>query len=248
MERISFSDGLAIGGGILAIVLVVLDKAGKLRGPMLLTLLAVAATLAIPLCISLPWVADSPPGLMMFSRRALAICLLASTWAGLCAWITTADNTEVPVTATPPNKLIVQSIVLGELRVGNPFTATVYLKNNSGRIIRIKNLAFTQTRPYPLNAAEDMENENAMWSEVVNGIQSLGRDAEFPTLGGGEFSQILETHPVSAPEYVDITRGNHAVYFAMLTRDRDTGENLIELCFFVGSKGIIQFCSTHNRP
>ena len=34
--RISFSDTIGILGIVLAIVLVVLDKAGKLKGPMLL--------------------------------------------------------------------------------------------------------------------------------------------------------------------------------------------------------------------
>jgi len=95
---------------------------------------------------------------------------------------------------------------------------------------------------------EEMENENAMGSEVLKGNESQGRYAEFPTMGDGEFNQILETNPVSAPEYLSIFKGDHAAYFAMLTQDAGTRESLIELCFFVGSKGIVQFCSTHNLP
>lgn len=83
---------------------------------------------------------------------------------------------------------------------------------------------------------------------MIDNVHSLGRDADFPTMGDGEFNQILESNPVTAPEYADIIRGNHAVYFAMLTLDRETGEHLIELCFFIGSKGIVHFCPTHNRP
>jgi len=201
------------------------------------------------MCLSIPWVASPTSGLMMFSRRALAMCLLASVWAGLCVWITSTDSAEAPAKEpTSVNKLAVQSIEPGKLHIGYPLTATVYMKNNSGRILQVRNIAFTQTRPYPLNATEEIANENAIWREVLSGIQPFGRDAEFPTMGDGEFNQIIESNPVGATEYRDIISGNHAVYFAMLTADRNTGENLIELCFFVGSRGIVQFCSTHNRP
>jgi len=94
MGKVSFSDGLAIAGLILAIVLVVLDKAGKLKGPRLLALLGVAACMAIPLLFSVPWVSDSQPGLILFARRALMISLLGVAWAGFSVWITSGDNAE----------------------------------------------------------------------------------------------------------------------------------------------------------
>jgi hypothetical protein len=99
MEKISFSDGLAISGLILAIVLVVLDKGGKLKGPVLLGLLAVAACMAIPMLFSIPWVGNASPALVLFLRRALMIFLLGSVWAGISDWITTSDSAEneVPV-------------------------------------------------------------------------------------------------------------------------------------------------------
>lgn len=95
MVRVSFSDGLAIAGLILAIVLVVLDKAGKLKEPLLLVMLGVAACMAIPLLFGVPWVANAQPGLTLFARRALMICLLGTTWAGLSVWITSSDNTTI---------------------------------------------------------------------------------------------------------------------------------------------------------
>jgi len=148
----------------------------------------------------------------------------------------------------PTNRLVVQSIVLGELRIGHPFTATVYLKNVSGKILRVKNIAFTQTRPFPQNVNEERTNEDTMWSAVETNILLLGRDAEFPTMGDGEFNQVLESNPVGRAEFQDIAQGNQAAYFAMLTLDRETGEHLVELCFFVGWRGAIHFCSTHNLP
>jgi hypothetical protein len=71
MGKVSLSDGLAIVGGILTIVLVVLDKAGKLKGPILLVLLAIAACMALPLLFSFSWVANAPVGIQLFSRRLL---------------------------------------------------------------------------------------------------------------------------------------------------------------------------------
>lgn len=156
MERVSFSDGLAIGGGILSILLVVFDKAGKLKGRLLYVLLAFAVAMALPLCFSLPWVANSPTASVMSFRRALLVSLLVIAWAILCAW---TRSTEVPAL---PNRLTVQSILPGILQIGFPFTATVFIKNNSGKIIRTRNVAITQTRHNPLNAAEELENENAM--------------------------------------------------------------------------------------
>jgi hypothetical protein len=91
MVKLSFSDGLAIAGLILAIVLVVLDKAGKLKGPMLLALLAVAACMAIPLLFSIPWVAEAPRGLPLMTRQLLMLFFLGGVWASISVWITTSD-------------------------------------------------------------------------------------------------------------------------------------------------------------
>jgi hypothetical protein len=173
---------------------------------------------------------------VLFSSAAI----LSSIFLGLIIWV----RKQRPVSPA----LMVQDIVLGNLIPGQPFTASVYFKNTTNRVIRIRNLAFTQTRPFPRNRTEEMENENAIWSAVTDHVDGMGRDAEVPTMGKGEFNQVLETATVSLPEYRDILAGNHATYFAMLTRDRDTEENLIELCFFVGKQGIVHYCSSHNRP
>ncbi|HMD77462.1 MAG TPA: hypothetical protein VKG86_08810 [Terracidiphilus sp.] len=123
MGRVSFSDGLAIAGLILAIVLLVLDKAGKLKGPLLLALLGVAACMAIPLLFSVPWVSSAQPGMILFARRALMIFLLGSAWAALSVWITSgdgsisADRTESgqPAAAVQtPSLVLVFGVPLGD--------------------------------------------------------------------------------------------------------------------------------------
>lgn len=107
MARVSFSDGLAIGGGILAIVLVVLDKAGKLKGPLLLALLGSAAGMAIPLLWGISWVADAPPGLALITRRMLMIFLLATAWAGLSVWIVNGNLPESSEKPKPDNAAVI---------------------------------------------------------------------------------------------------------------------------------------------
>jgi hypothetical protein len=62
----------------LALVLIVLDKAGKLRGSVLFWLLAVAAAMTLPLAFSVPWVADQS-GLELFARRMLMFFFVGGT-------------------------------------------------------------------------------------------------------------------------------------------------------------------------
>lgn len=249
MPTVSFSDGLAISGLILTVVLVVLDKSGKLKGPLLLALFAVAVSLAIPLLFSIRWIADAPPGPSAFARRALAISLLGVIWAGSCVWITNSDAWAAAAIPTDTkNGLEVTSIVPGQLIPGQPFDVTINMRNTSGRVIRIRNLAFAQTRSVPQSREEELANESEVWSQVSQGLEAMGQDRVIPTMGGGETNQIIESNPISLPEYRDIMRGSHAVYFALVTRNSVTRENLIELCFFVGNRGIVHFCPTYNKP
>jgi len=68
--ELNFDRVLAITGIVAAIVLVVLDKAGKLKGPFLLALLGVAALMTLPLALGNSWVKDTDgwPGLSVMRR------------------------------------------------------------------------------------------------------------------------------------------------------------------------------------
>lgn len=96
MFRVPFSEALAILGSVLAIVLIVLDKAGKLKGPMLLILLAVAAVLTLPLALSCPWVRDASPRMLQFSRGMLMVFLVGVVYSIIAVWISGS--------ATPPQQ------------------------------------------------------------------------------------------------------------------------------------------------
>jgi len=89
---ISFSDGLAVAAIVLTIVLVVLDKAGKLRGPTLFCLLALAAVMTIPLVLGNSWVSASPNGTAKMFRVMLLMCMVGVGYAALSAWIATGSE------------------------------------------------------------------------------------------------------------------------------------------------------------
>lgn len=105
MGKISFSDGLAIGGVIIAILLVVLDKADKLRGPMLYFLLAVAACMALPLVFSLPWITTSPAGAPMYMRRLAMFFTVGLAYALISVWISSTEDNRSQV-LNEPRKIV----------------------------------------------------------------------------------------------------------------------------------------------
>jgi hypothetical protein len=80
-------------GIVLAIVLVVLDKAGKLKGPMLLVLLAVAACMTLPLAMGTPWVSDAASGILRFTRGMFLVFFVGLVYSALAMWI----STDTPV-------------------------------------------------------------------------------------------------------------------------------------------------------
>jgi hypothetical protein len=105
MFRIGLGDAIGIAGIVLAIVLLVLDKAGKLKGPMLLVLLAVAAVMTLPLVLDNTWVGDAPSGMLKFSRAMLMFFVVGAAYSALAVWISgEPENLVSSEKGTPPGK------------------------------------------------------------------------------------------------------------------------------------------------
>lgn len=85
---------LAIVGIVLAIILVVLDKAGKLKGPLLLVLLGLAAFMTLPLALGSSWIKDTAWGMLKFSKTALMVSLVAVCYSACAIWISQPNETE----------------------------------------------------------------------------------------------------------------------------------------------------------
>lgn len=93
---------LAILGIVFGIVLVVLDKAGKLKGQVLYLLLGIAVAMLLPLALGNSWVAHSS-GMRRFSKGMLMVCLVRGIYAILAIWISPLGDkhTEDDSRATP---------------------------------------------------------------------------------------------------------------------------------------------------
>jgi hypothetical protein len=91
MDKISFSDGIGLFGIILAIVLLVLDKAGKLRGGWLLGLLLMAGLMTMFLAIGNSWVLEGPPQWKLW-RAALMFCVVGFLYSAGAIWISASKE------------------------------------------------------------------------------------------------------------------------------------------------------------
>jgi hypothetical protein len=120
LEKIPFSDVVGIGGIALATVLLVLDKAGKLKGGWLLGLLCIAGAMTLFIALGNSWVMDSPYKWRLW-RGALMVCFVAFTYSGLAIWIAGAESeTEGPKSSAEPSKQLPQ--VTGKVPGGMTLT------------------------------------------------------------------------------------------------------------------------------
>jgi hypothetical protein len=121
MPKISFSDCIGLAGIVFAIVLVVLDKAGKLKGGWLYGLLCVAGIMTLFLAVGNEWVMDAPAKWSIW-RGALMVCLVGLAYSGIAIWIepkTGKENNEGVAAPTQtaivtPSLLFVMGTPLGD--------------------------------------------------------------------------------------------------------------------------------------
>jgi hypothetical protein len=93
----SWSDIVGIAGIVFAILLFVLDKAGKLHGGWLYGLLALAAAMTLFIVIGNSWVLDS--GKWKAWRVVFMACTTLLLYSGMAVWI--YEPTPVPLEAHP---------------------------------------------------------------------------------------------------------------------------------------------------
>jgi hypothetical protein len=101
LPKLSFEIGLAVFGLVFTIILVVLDKAEKLKGPALYWLLALAAVMTLPLVLGNPILAEAS-GLWKYWLRALAVSIVALTYWAIGIWIyPTQAKSTIPESSQP---------------------------------------------------------------------------------------------------------------------------------------------------
>jgi hypothetical protein len=103
MFKLALGDYLGIAGIVLTLVLIVLDKAGKLKGPILLVLLGVAAIMTLPLVLGNSWVGDAPSGMLKFTRGALLCFVVGVVYSVIAIWVSPSPLAEsTPASVSGP--------------------------------------------------------------------------------------------------------------------------------------------------
>lgn len=123
MPEISFSDGIGIAGIILAVVFLVLDKAGKLRGPWLYVLLFIAALMTAFIAIDNHWVVGFPHQKKIAITVAL-LCAVVTLYGGLAKWISSGmpDNAMAAHTGV----IVDAQVVKGPLSLAKDLADELY--------------------------------------------------------------------------------------------------------------------------
>lgn len=108
--ELSLDRVIGILGIVLAIVLIVLDKAEKLKGPILFWLLGLAAVMTLPLALGNSWLSDTPWGILKFSKGMFLVSVVMMAYSILAIWISPAAITnplpEGHATAPPAERRI----------------------------------------------------------------------------------------------------------------------------------------------
>jgi len=95
MHKIGLSEELAFFGIVAAIVLLVLDKMGKLKDPTtLIILLAIAAVFTLPLALGNSFVYNASSVPTKFGRGMLMVCIVGVCYSLLVMWIFTPTQDE----------------------------------------------------------------------------------------------------------------------------------------------------------
>jgi hypothetical protein len=100
MRKLSLELLLAVGGIVLTILLVVLDKAEKLKGGILFWLLMLAAALTVPLALGNSVVADTPAPWRLW-LRGIALAVVGFSYWALAIWIRLPNESAENKTRAP---------------------------------------------------------------------------------------------------------------------------------------------------
>ncbi|HXM92961.1 MAG TPA: hypothetical protein VOA64_01715 [Candidatus Dormibacteraeota bacterium] len=173
MERVPFSDVIGIGGIVFAIVLLVLDKAGKLKGGWLFGLLCLAGAMTLFIAIGNSWVIDAPNIKWKLWRGGLMAALVVFTYSGLAIWISTssvAESHEGIPNEPPQTPRLRSHIDITTLRL-HPVEVPHYVEiayRNAGVIPTKQEIVIANVFCRP--AIPDQKSIDALFAEFVKGF------------------------------------------------------------------------------
>lgn len=185
--KVSFTDGFAFFGLAATIVLVVLDKAGKLKGPLLLFLLALAILTVVPIAIGNPWVHSPTSSAARFSRRVICLSILGVLYGLLAMWVSESKGeleTEAESTnrATSTEKSLPIQISYDPVTTQLPLVIPPYGKYRIMTFTDEKGMDLIWTPPSPVQVAWPRNFRQSKHTYQVIGVITVSNHSTFPVL------------------------------------------------------------------
>lgn len=245
--ELTFDRILGFLGIISAIVLLVLDKAGKLKGPVLLVLLGVAAVMTLPLALANSWFKDTPWSMLKFSKGAFMVSLVAICYSAVAIWISPAggkvESSESATgnqgtTDTKHNKFFIQ---INKPEILQQYSNIVPGKQWGGNVRsynpgpeRLFNV-FGFSKAYVEASAESSDTKvTAKFRSAVEQAREQylsGKIVGMPEVGVGDgpWGTVL-TDPLTEEQVNGIFDGSVRIYIASWAIWRD-GQNNVDTAF-----------------
>jgi hypothetical protein len=241
MPKLGFSDGLALVGLALTLVLIVLDKAGKLKGPILLILLALAAAMVLPVALGTSWVSDAESGMLKFSRGLFVVFIIGVVYSGLAVWIsgdeTPRENASLSKERDGSAELKFKHAALGFFVP----SGSAFIKDRAVQLRAVyENTSDNTAKRVSANgvlcfiaSGQGMrEREEEEWRKFrASWLTSLQGTLKEELEGHKEKSFDVETDPLSLEEEQDLRSGTKLAYFMAAIKWTDsTGEYETNIC------------------
>lgn len=236
--RISFSDTIGILGIVLAIVLVVLDKAGKLKGGWLVALLCLAGAMTLFIAVGNSWVMDAPEKWKIW-RGAFMIALVALAYSGVALWILGNPNEGASVAEDENAELRFKHTALFyNEKAGSVFVQgrTVKLhavyENTSGATA--KEISANGVLRFITGGQGMKDREEEEWNKFrTSWLASLQGTLKEELEGHKEKSFDIETDPLSPEDAQNLKSAIKYVYLMAAIKWADkTGEYETDICTY----------------
>jgi hypothetical protein len=144
--------------------------------------------------------------------------------------------------------VVVRSIqVLGERQAGNKVGVRIVLQNLSGGVVGYYGRFFYIMVPTTAGTEDQRAHlEDVYWSRLLK--LNKGSLYQIPSLEKYAFGPSFETIPLSELEADSMKEGSSVLYLLAIFQDSQTGNDLVEMCGFIGKDNSLSLCHKHNMP
>lgn len=137
----------------------------------------------------------------------------------------------------------------GKIEPGDRPVLLVNVVNQTGDVVKTRLAKSVFIVPTPTNFSYRLAFEARMWNHLEENYKNRGLDQDLPARGEGVSNlTITDPDPLTEQESRGIADGTLTLYFLSVTRNRETQEDLIAVCAYIGTQGSVRLCGEHNLP